>query len=1254
MATNEMITIDQLTEILNVLPSNTYALVNENGVTKKIKLENLINKTLSEVQVLEIEGVPTTNKTLKGALAELSTQIKENQIILVEDDTSMEGISDTDHDTLTTNNKKIIPAINEVKDIANDKLDKNGILSMANMGQDVKEAMTGGSVAVVGKNTVLEENVVNKQITPCKTSFTQYGNNLLDTDTLIPGYVYSNGSIKDGDYKTTSYIPFTNNDKINLSRMDKPTLNKLMTRRAIRTACFYDSSYNLLSDFYYDNKDSTNESVTYQGKGNVAYIRVSIKSTLIDNAMLYLGEERTEYEKNGVIINKLKLNENLKEEIETKIKIDSNGLKGKTIINFGDSISAGDGNNGVGYAELLAKKNDMTCYDYAVGGATITTSTNDILTQIEKAKNDKKTADYILFDGFTNDINTGAVKELGKISDGYSQTKDTNTFSGAFEEICFRLKSYWKGTPIFYVCVHKMSSRDTELQNTYSTRAKTLCERWSIPVIDIYNEGGLNTYIADYKTLYTNNADGTHPNELGYNTFYVPLIEKNLKGGITSLANIKADNIKIEDVNNNFTSTNVEGALKELFQNVSNGKQLIATAITDKGVTTSSDSTFQTMATNIGNISGGNNSNNGFLTKPIYKEVEGEQYRLIYNEDFDGTDIDRNYWTDSHFISRVEKRYKSWTDYYLKDSILHLRIKEDAPARGGATGDKAVSAIQTGEKNALHITSPVYHDVNPFLGFISQEGYYEARLKFIEGSGTSAGWWTVGVQDNSKQAYEIDIAEILGKSVNVFTHGTHANGDTDLTGLDSYHYTNSPVNLANDFVKIGFLWEKNSLKWYINDSLVDTMNIITPEYPAITFFSCYRVLSGTDNWMGDADTTLGELDFQVDYFKVYKKATTKSTDNVIISNINSISVNIGSVYNIDDDRGCISTMPSYCYVNWSDGTKTEHWVKWDTLNKTKENNITNKTPFTWNGLIHGLGKTATCNVTFNNVSVSSIKITGDDTVLNVDNTLQLTANILPEDATNKNVTWESSDNTKATVVDGLVTAKAEGDVVITCKSVENSSISDTYSISITSTRAVVFELDKDCYSNGIFTDKVANLSSTLSNTTGITTDDNYIYFPQTGKFDFDISSLNLTKKVCLDMVFKFDTSVLSGNQTYNCGEVILLGNGEYSGSFMCQGNNGLFGTLIQGVMNDPIPYSKYTEKGCNITSNGEIRVTFNYNPIAQKYEIYINNVLCNSGNIKKVFNVSKLANSYSTSRDFAGWYKYIRLYNGWLTQDELV
>lgn len=48
----------------------------------------------------------------------------------------------------------------------------------------------------------------------------------------------------------------------------------------------------------------------------------------------------------------------------------------------------------------------------------------------------------------------------------------------------------------------------------------------------------------------------------------------------------------------------LKGAINEVFQSASNGKTLIAQAITGKGVTTSNTDTFQTMATNIGLISG--------------------------------------------------------------------------------------------------------------------------------------------------------------------------------------------------------------------------------------------------------------------------------------------------------------------------------------------------------------------------------------------------------------------------------------------------------------------------------------------------------------------------------------------------------------------------------------------------------------------------------------------------------------------------
>ena len=55
------------------------------------------------------------NQTVKNNNMKTEIQtIKDNQIILVEDDTFIEGISDTVYDTLTTDNKTLIGSINEL------------------------------------------------------------------------------------------------------------------------------------------------------------------------------------------------------------------------------------------------------------------------------------------------------------------------------------------------------------------------------------------------------------------------------------------------------------------------------------------------------------------------------------------------------------------------------------------------------------------------------------------------------------------------------------------------------------------------------------------------------------------------------------------------------------------------------------------------------------------------------------------------------------------------------------------------------------------------------------------------------------------------------------------------------------------------------------------------------------------------------------------------------------------------------------
>jgi hypothetical protein len=72
-----------------------------------------------------------------------------------------------------------------------------------------------------------------------------------------------------------------------------------------------------------------------------------------------------------------------------------------------------------------------------------------------------------------------------------------------------------------------------------------------------------------------------------------------------------------------------------------------------------------------------------------------------------------------------------------------------------------------------------------------------------------------------------------------------------------------------------------------------------------------------------------------------------------------------------------------------------------------------------------------------NIPVAGIIIPEGDQVLEVGKTFQFTAEVQPVDATNKAVTWESSDETIATVsATGLVTAVAEGKAIITAISAD--------------------------------------------------------------------------------------------------------------------------------------------------------------------------------------------------------------------------
>ena len=207
-------------------------------------------------------------------------------------------------------------------------------------------------------------------------------------------------------------------------------------------------------------------------------------------------------------------------------------LWGKKLCCDGDSIMHGAAQGGVsngGFALPIAEKFNMTLQNIAVPGGTIRSDTywdadqqnprHWICNSLATLDAD---GDYYIFEGGVNDVGSSAV--MGSISWGYSASLDTTTFCGAFEKCCKTLVETFKGKKCGFVFVHRIWQPTDTLASSFFENQKAILKKWGIPFIDLMELAPALNLIDDLKSTYTNNADGWHPNKLGYATYYVPKI----------------------------------------------------------------------------------------------------------------------------------------------------------------------------------------------------------------------------------------------------------------------------------------------------------------------------------------------------------------------------------------------------------------------------------------------------------------------------------------------------------------------------------------------------------------------------------------------------------------------------------------------------------------------------------------------------------------------------------------------------------
>ena len=218
------------------------------------------------------------------------------------------------------------------------------------------------------------------------------------------------------------------------------------------------------------------------------------------------------------------------------------------VLAVGDSICTGSGNSGKGYADYLG----LECRNAAVGMATIsnfrTTVTNipDQLTGVTDF-----TPDVIIAEGGVNDyyyhVPLGTLSASPVSSDAEANSLDRNTFLGALEYLFYKMIKLRPKAQRFFLITHKTyatacnGATDKAYWVTHKNNAGytqqdmhdaivECCRMYNVGVIDVFEEGLINTLYSEYMTGYVG-ADGIHPLEQGYKEAYVPLIKKALAIG---------------------------------------------------------------------------------------------------------------------------------------------------------------------------------------------------------------------------------------------------------------------------------------------------------------------------------------------------------------------------------------------------------------------------------------------------------------------------------------------------------------------------------------------------------------------------------------------------------------------------------------------------------------------------------------------------------------------------------------------------
>ena|GEM_PF-2798809 len=227
-------------------------------------------------------------------------------------------------------------------------------------------------------------------------------------------------------------------------------------------------------------------------------------------------------------------------------KLNSTAKPKGTIISFGDSIAKGTGSHWWTHTDMFADKHGFKTMDhkYTTSGSFISAA---------KAKEDhlcdmvtstiKKGANYsyIFLEGGRNDYYYGM--KIGAVTPAGTTKFNKKTVCGSLETTFSHLKKYAPKSRVVFVLIHDCDNTSHIYNDAgytftdYAAAIVATCKKYHVGVANVFANSGFNTgnksvcnkYTFHYNGVYPD-GDGVHPSEEAYQKYYLPQVEKAVKG----------------------------------------------------------------------------------------------------------------------------------------------------------------------------------------------------------------------------------------------------------------------------------------------------------------------------------------------------------------------------------------------------------------------------------------------------------------------------------------------------------------------------------------------------------------------------------------------------------------------------------------------------------------------------------------------------------------------------------------------------